>query len=32
MQCHENCLSYQVRSQGVRNDENLDLSGDENNF
>ena len=32
MQCHENCLSYQVRSQDVRNDENLDLSGDENNF
>ena len=32
IQSHENCLSYKVRSKDVRNDEKLDLSGNENKF
>ena len=32
MQSRKNCLSYKVRSKDVRNDEKLDLSGNENKF
>ena len=32
MQSHENCLSQKVRSKDVRNNEKLNLSGNENKF
>ena len=32
MQSQENCLSYKVRSKDVRNNEKLDLSGNEKTF